>query len=137
MQDQRFYILSSHNQELNLFKAESGSNFKLGVVGGISFPVLPFRVWIGANFENVSYPLQDSSKANQFQYTNSGWSGKLGLGWKIFPLISFNAEYIFGKLTSHKITGDQLTQFSDLSSFLRNHTVSMSHALVLSLSLPI
>jgi hypothetical protein len=63
-------------------------NTKVGLVAGVSLPLLPLRFWLGYNFVDKL-----SGSVGTTDVSLSGNSFKLGAGFK-FILVSLNAEYI-------------------------------------------
>lgn len=69
------------------------SGYALGGIVGVDLPVL-FRFWGGYGFQN-NMTKKGTSGGPDSKYT--GTYTKLGVGFKGFPLISLNAEYIMNK----------------------------------------
>ena len=81
----------------------SVSSMKLGIVAGVELPMLPLRFWLGYNFMNtqsMTQPAVGAVAASDLSLSGSGI--KLGVGYKVIPLVSVNAEYIMSSYGSAK-----------------------------------
>lgn len=93
---------------------------RLGIVAGVSVPVLPLRGWLGFNFMD---------KWSSSTSTLSGTSFKLGVGFKFIPFVSVNAEYILSSYSS--VTENGVTQ-----NFTSGSSISTKMAMI-SVSVPL
>jgi hypothetical protein len=126
------YRYSKSATDINIAEIDSGTkNMKLGLVAGVNLPILPLRAWVGFNFIDRltdSYILSGTT----YDAVIKGNSFKLGVGYKVLPILSLNAEYImasFGTI-ERTLTATGVTNTTT--------TTSLSHKLLfLSASVPL
>lgn len=86
------------------FFSGNPNNYRLGLVAGIALPIIPLRFWVGYNFiENFSGNTSSyfASFGSSGTLTANGTSFKFGVGYKLIPFISLNAEYITSSLSNY------------------------------------
>lgn len=65
---------------------------RLGVILGLELPTVPFRFWVAYNFLDKLNGVVPSLSTQNAMF--NGNSFKLGLGYRVLPLMSLNAEFI-------------------------------------------
>lgn len=89
----------------------SASNHKIGLTAGATIPLINLRAWLGYNFLD--------QVAGTSSTTLNGYSVKLGVGYKIFPFLGINAEYISAQYLSFSEGGS--TQPNPQGVFTNRH----------------
>lgn len=91
------------------------SGYSLGGVVGVDLPVM-FRFWGGYGFQNnLTRKVTGSSDIKM-----TGSYTKVGVGFKGFPLISINAEYVMNKFTKMDLGSGSVDVSSIYSTFDAN-----------------
>lgn len=103
------------------------SGYALGAIVGVDLPMM-FRFWGGYGFQN-NLTKKGTNGVPDRKFT--GTYTKVGVGFKGFPMVSLNAEYIINRFNKVDFGGG--SGFEELSGFYSTFDANL---LLLSVSIP-